>query len=150
MRCRPIILVLAIMLLAPALFARVDEKEKDALRAALLTVEGTVMSIDTFSGDEGDDLVLATIAIEDPEPREMSLLLAPASVLLQAGFEIETGESIRARVFVTEQEQTPVHKVFNLSRGQEARLRTLMRMPLWDSEGRWQGGWGRHGRSDSH
>ena len=150
MRCRPIILVLVFMLSAPGLFARVDEKEKDALRAALLTVEGTVTSVETFDGDEGDALVLARIAIEDPEPREMSLILAPEGVLVQAGFEIEIGDSVRARVFVSDEEQAPVHKVFNLSRGQEARLRTLMRMPLWDSEGRWQGGWGRHGRSGSH
>jgi hypothetical protein len=131
---------LAVLLSAVMALTAVHGREETARRASLATIEGIVSAVETVSGEGGGAVTAARISVEKPEPREMSILLAPEDALRQIGFEIEAGDRVRARIFLSAEDPAPVHKVLNLSRGMMVRLRTLMRIPVWDSKGQWQGG----------
>jgi hypothetical protein len=109
-------------------------------RASLMTVEGIVSAVETLPVETGGDVTSVRLMVDKPEPREMEVLLAPESALRQTGFEIEVGDRLRARIFLTGDDALEAHKVLNLSRGMMVRLRTLRRVPLWDGNGQWQGG----------
>jgi hypothetical protein len=110
-------------------------------RASLATVEGIVSTVDAI---RDDDTGIATTAVrlrlEDPPGAEITVLLAPTTALGQSGFEVGTGDRLRARVFLSDGEAVEAHKVMNISRGMMVRLRTLHRVPLWDGHGQWHGG----------
>lgn len=115
-------------------------------RTLLLTVEGVVGAVETTSVDAGEPLTSVRLLVDDPEPRQLEVLLAPGSALLETGFEVEVGDRLRVRIFLSESDTVEAHKVRNLSRGTMVQLRTVRRIPLWDTDGRWQGGPGRdHG-----
>jgi len=114
--------------------------EHAANRASLITVEGIVSAVETLPAESGGAITLVRLQVEGHEPREIDILLAPEAALRQTGFEIEAGDRLRARIFLTGDDAFEAHKVMNVSRGMMVRLRTLRRVPLWDSDGRWQGG----------
>jgi len=109
-------------------------------RSSLLTVEGTVDALETRVMDDGGEITSVHLRVDGPDGRELDVLLAPAGALRETGFEVEPGDRMRAKIFLAEGPEVEAHKVMNLSRGTMVRLRTLRRVPLWDSEGRWQGG----------
>jgi len=115
---------------------------KPEIRSSLLTVEGEVLAIGHEAGEGGVDLLMVTLAGNEQKP-PISLLLAPAEVLDALGFEIAVGDRLEAKVFPDFEGPAKVHKVKNLSHGTMLRLRTLHRIPLWNSAGIWQGGPGR-------
>jgi len=137
-RCRMTLLAPAVLL--ALVTAVVPAEEGDTL---LLTVEGVVDSVETASGGPGEAVTAIRLRADDPQPRPMRILLAPESALRETGFEVEAGDRLRARVFLSGGDTFEAHKVRNLSRGTMVRLRTLRRIPLWDADGRWQGGPGR-------
>ena len=102
-------------------------------------VEGKVISVSHQTGEGNLDLVYARLRPADNSDA-IELLLAPPGVCDQIGFEIETGDRIRARIFLDEESTFRVQKIQNLSRGTMVRLRTLHETPLWSASGRWQGG----------
>jgi hypothetical protein len=120
-------------------------------RTLLLTVEGVVDAVETTSVGAGEPLTSVRLLVDDPEPRQLEVLLAPGSALHETGFEVEAGDRLRARIFLSDSDTVEAHKVRNLSRGTMVRLRTLRQVPLWDTAGRWQGGPGRdhHGSGKS-
>ena len=118
----------------------IHAQDPTSARASLMTVEGIVRAVETLPAATGADVTAVRITVDKPEPREITVLLAPANVLRQTGFEVELGDRMRARLFLTESAAFEAHKVLNLSRGMMVRLRTLRRVPLWDSNGEWQGG----------
>jgi len=109
-------------------------------RASLATVEGTVSAVHTVPDDAGGATTAVRLRLDEPPGKEIEVLLAPPSALSQSGFEVETGDLLRARIFLTEGEAVEAHKVMNISRGTMVRLRTLRRVPLWDGNGQWHGG----------
>ena len=114
--------------------------EEPADRSSLLTVEGIVDAVETRVTDEGGEITSVRLRVDDPDARELDVLLAPENALRETGFEIEPGDRMRARIFLSDAPEVEAHKVMNLSRGMMVRLRTLRKVPLWDGEGRWQGG----------
>ena len=130
------------VLLLPAIlgFGTTHAHRQTADRASLVTVEGIVSAVEMLPGEGGVTVTAVRIRLDGPETRELDILLAPESALRQIGFEIETGDRLRARVFLSGDEPAPAHKVLNVSRDQMVRLRTLTRVPLWDTHGQWQGG----------
>jgi hypothetical protein len=144
---RTIALVLPVLLAATDLEA--GPTDKDRLREALRSVEGRVVALDSARGEGSLPLVAATLESEGATRETVRILLAPVATLEAIGFAIERGDRLRAKLFVAEQGPAPVHAVENVTRGTEARLRTLHRVPLWDGRGTWQGGPSsghRHGR----
>jgi hypothetical protein len=128
-----------------------------AERSSLSTVEGVVEAVETRWTDTDEEVLSARLRVDSPDEAMLDVLLAPWSALSETGFEIEPGDRLRARIFLSDSDDQPVeaHKVMNLSRGTMVRLRTLRRVPLWDGEGRWQGGpcreqGGGHGRRHHH
>jgi len=113
-------------------------------------VQGTVIAVGLQPGEGALELVTARLAIDGGDGQELELLLAPKAVLDEIGFVVETGDRMKARVFVSESGASKVHKARNLSRRSMVRLRTLREIPLWDGAGSWMGapgmGGGEHGR----
>lgn len=120
--------------------------EEESGRALLRTVEGVVGAVETVAGDGGEAITRVRLLVDGPEPHRLDVLLAPESALRETGFEVAPGDRLRARIFLSGGDTVEAHKVLNLSRGMMLRLRTLRRVPLWDSDGRWQGGPGRDHR----
>lgn len=154
MRRGRIIFGLATILMVVLSLTTVSADDRTSDRASLMTVEGVVFAVETVSAEGGGNITAVRLVLERPESREIDVLLAPANALSQTGFEIEAGDRLRARVFLTGEDALEAHKVMNLSRGMMIRLRTLRRVPLWDGSGRWQGGPcrsqdGSHGRGES-
>ena len=114
--------------------------EEQADRSSLVTVEGIVDAVETRFTDGGGAITSVRLRVDEPDPRELDVLLAPENALRETGFEIEPGDRVRARIFLSGDQEVEAHKVMNLSRGMMVRLRTLRMVPLWDGEGRWQGG----------
>jgi hypothetical protein len=152
-RCAPVsILVgaaLAVVGAAPATAAQAPATAPPATdgaaeqAAALVTLEGTVAELREAEGEGGLSLrgfVLATGRDEDGGAAVEQILLAPDGALAEAGFEVEVGDRVRVRVFVTAGSRTAyAQKALNRTRGRMVRLRTLRQEPLWDAAGRWQG-----------
>ncbi len=110
----------------------------------LRMVEGTIDELSVARAEAGLEVVAARLRTADG-PR--IVLLAPSTVLAQVGFEVRPGDELRGRVFVDGVDGPFVaHKVMNVTRGTMVRLRTLSRVPLWDSAGKWEGGPGAGGR----
>jgi len=109
---------------------------------SLRTVEGEVIVIETLMAGSRSDpgMTVVRLRVDDPEPEEIEVLLAPEAALRQTGFEIERGDRVRASIFLSAADRAEAHKVLNLSRNTMVRLRTLRGVPLWDRAGQWQGG----------
>jgi hypothetical protein len=104
---------------------------------ALADLEGTVVALG--SGTAEGDLPVVTVALQT-EAGEREVALAPESVLAEAGFVVEEGDRLRARVFVDPGDgPAAAQKVMNLSRDLLLRLRTFSRAPIWDAQGQWEG-----------
>ena len=141
--------VLAAAAAAPAIAAQAPPAAPPATgsaaepAAALVTLEGTVAELREAEGEGGLSLrgfVLATGRDEDGGAAVEQILLAPDGALAEAGFEVEVGDRVRVRVFVTAGSRTAyAQKALNRTRGRMVRLRTLRQEPLWDAAGRWQG-----------
>lgn len=111
--------------------------------ASLAIHEGPVTAIGEAEGEGG--LRVVSIELEEPSG-SATVLLAPASALEEAGFEVSVGDQLKIRVFVPEgDEPLRAHKVFNQTKNTMLRLRTLGNVPLWNDAGRWQGGRGGRG-----
>lgn len=139
MRLPRIISAIAAVLTALLSLTSAADHERTAGRASLAKVEGVVISVETFSGD-GGDLTVARIRVGESEPRELSIALAPEETLSQIGFDVQVGDRLRARIFLSDEDPVLAHKVLNLTRGTMVRFRTLTRIPLWNGRGQWQGG----------
>jgi hypothetical protein len=123
-------LLLAVMI-APA------EAPAAGSARALADLEGTVVALGT--GTAEGELPVVTVALQT-ETGEREVALAPESVLAEAGFVVEEGDRLRARVFVDPaQGPAAAQKVMNLSRDLLLRLRTFSRAPIWDAQGQWEG-----------
>jgi hypothetical protein len=109
-------------------------------RASLATVEGIAGSVHAVPDGTGVATTAVRLRLDDPPGTELTVLLAPSGALSESGFEIETGDRIRVRVFLSDDDAVEAHKVMNISRGIMVRLRTLRRVPLWDGDGQWHGG----------
>jgi hypothetical protein len=110
-------------------------------RASLATVEGIVRAVDVVRDDvTGIETTAVRLRLDDQRGTEITVLLAPSGALAQSGFEVGTGDLLRARVFLSDDEAVEAHKVMNISRGLMVRLRTLRKIPLWDGNGQWHGG----------
>lgn len=140
MNCTRFIGKIAVATCAVVSFASVFAGERPSRGASLATVEGVVVSVETISGEGGEDLNGVRIRTDAPEPRELTILLAPESTLRQIEFEVRAGDRIKARVFLSDDSAVLARKVMNVTRGTMVRLRTLTRIPLWDGGGQWQGG----------
>lgn len=129
----------AFVLLPTLLLAIVQPGETRPRKMALRTVEGLVASIGNHKA-EGDleTLALELILSEGEEPQ--TILLAPRESCQEIGFEVEVGDRVRARIFVTPESPAKAHKALNLTRGTMVRFRTLRNVPLWTASGAWQGG----------
>jgi hypothetical protein len=110
------------------------------LRASLRTFEGRVVGL-SYIVAEGDLPVLA-VELDTAAPGEdtAEVLLAPERVLEAINFLVREGDHLRVHVFVAAQGPVKAHKVINMTRDASVRLRTLHKYPLWDAQGRWQGG----------
>lgn len=117
--------------------------------SALSVVEGTVIEVGSLPGEGGLELVTVRLASELSGSGEVDLLLAPQSTLEEAGFSVQDGDRLKARVFSEDQGPVRVHKVRNLSQDSMVRLRTLRQIPLWNGAGAWQGSPG-IGRGQRH
>jgi len=122
---------------------------------AMRTVEGMVLAVEPVAA--GADLPSLLLRLE-VEGTPLDILLAPAEALQESGFEVQSGDQVRARVFLADTGPLETHKIRNLSRGTMLTLRTLHRVPLWSGDGQWQGGpsrspggpGGPHGRGPGH
>lgn len=117
--------------------------------SALTVVEGTVLELGIQPGEGDLELVKVRLSTPEPDSHELELLLAPQSVLEEAGFTVQQGDRLKARVFTADEGPAMVHKVRNLSQNSMVRLRTLRQTPLWNGAGMWQGGFG-HGAGGGH
>jgi len=104
------------------------------------TIEGRVLAIDHHQGEGGVEVILAKLDVPGGPENGTQILLAPESVCDQIGFQIEKGDRLRARIFVSPEGPSRVQKVQNFTRGTMVRLRTLHETPLWNAGGTWQGG----------
>jgi hypothetical protein len=113
---------------------------KAAVRASLVTIEGTVSGVTALPG-EGDLPVVAVSLVTDGDTGdETTVLLGPEQALDEIGFAVAPGDRCRVRVFRSDDGLARAHKVLNATRGTMVRLRTLHQVPLWDGRGVWQGG----------
>jgi hypothetical protein len=115
-------------------------------RVSLATVEGIIDGVETVPGEGGGEILAVNIRTEDPEPRELKILLAPERALEEIGFTVAEGDRLRARIFLSGEDPAPAQRVMNMTRGTIVRLRTLTRIPVWNSAGQWQGGACRDGQ----
>ncbi|MDQ7007934.1 MAG: hypothetical protein Q9Q40_11945 [Acidobacteriota bacterium] len=103
-------------------------------------VQGTVVAVHTAAAEGGIEVLVATLELRGGGEK-LDVLLAPPALLEQAGFTVETGDVLRARVFSgAEAEAVRAQKVMVINRGTMMVLRTLHDAPLWSSGGMWQGG----------
>lgn len=115
-------------------------------RVSLATVEGVIEAVETVPGEGGGKALAVSLRTEEPEPRELKILLAPETALEEIGFTVEEGDRLRARIFLSGEDPAPAQRVMNVTRGTIVRLRTLSRIPVWNSAGQWQGGACRNGQ----
>ena len=105
----------------------------------LAEVRGPVLRVTATPGEGGLDVV--AVEIDGGEGPAQMVLLGPASMLDEAGFEVSEGDLLRVKVFVGESEgdARAALRVLNLTRRTMVRLRTFHQDPLWDTSGRWEG-----------
>lgn len=122
-------------------WALVAQPEGDAALSptSLRTIEGRVLGLREHRGESELVVVTATLVTEGTESEGLQVLLAPASALAEAGFEVAEGDLLRLRIFVSAEGPARAQKVRNLSRQTMIRLRTLHQVPAWDAAGHWQG-----------
>ena len=130
----------AILVAALAVPSGATTGEREPLRAALTTVEGTVKSVTALPGEGELPVVAVSLRLDGDAADEVTVLLAPEQALTEIGFSVERGDHCRIRIFRPDEGPAKAHKVLNTSRGTMVRLRTLHQIPLWDGRGRWQGG----------
>ncbi len=131
---------LVVALLFPAAHAAGGPPD-DAARLSIL--EGRVTAVGEAPGEGG--LTVVSVDLANAEGTA-TVLLAPASALEEAGFDVVVGDLLKLRVFAAEGDRPlRAHKVFNQTRSAMLRLRTLHEDPLWNDAGRWQGGRGGRG-----
>ena len=58
-------------------------------RVSLATVEGIIDAVETVPGEGGGEALAVRIRIEEPEPRELQILLGPETALQEIGFVVE-------------------------------------------------------------
>jgi hypothetical protein len=109
-------------------------------RTSLRTVEGTVVALSSLPAEGNLEVVAVALDTGGAEPRQLDLLLAPQQVLDEISFGLETGDRLRARIFVNDEGPVKVHKALNLTRGTMVRFRSLRQVPLWSTAGDWEGG----------
>lgn len=141
-RWSPALLSILVWMLAPtALFSAGDAGAGDQAHGFLI-VEGRVVTLGSESGEGGLDLVTATLRTATGS---LSVGLAPESVFRQTGFPLQEGDDVVIRLF---QESggilPPAQMVQNRTRNRAIRLRSILREPLWDGKGIWQGGFCTH------
>jgi hypothetical protein len=108
-------------------------------RAELETIEGAITAVAEATAEGG----LAVVAVDldtGGERAPVRVLLAPRGVLEEIEFGVEVGDRLRVRLFAGGPEPALAQRVLNLTRDRLVRLRTLRRIPLWNSAGVWQGG----------
>lgn len=105
----------------------------------LAEVRGPVLQVTAVPGEGDLDVVAVEIDGGDGPPQ--LVLLGPASMLDEAGFEVSEGDMLRVKVFVGEDDgdRRAALRVLNLTRRTMVRLRTFHQDPLWDTSGRWEG-----------
>ena len=100
-------------------------------------VEGQVLHLNWIEGEDGLPIRSAVIVDGD---RQLRISLAPASVLDQTGFTLETGDRLTVRLFSAAADgPAQVQKAMNRTSGVSVRLRSIHGEPLWDGNGRWHG-----------
>ena len=104
------------------------------------TIEGRVLAVARHQGEGGVEVLMAKLAVPGGPESGTQILLAPESVCEQIGFQIEEGDRLRARIFVSADGPSRVQKVQNFTQGTMVRMRTLHTTPLWSATGAWQGG----------
>jgi len=136
------LLVLAFLLPVALGLGAVEAAANSDVPTSLRTVEGVVIAIETLTASSRVEpgMTAVRLRVDDPEPEEIDVLLAPEAALRQTGFEIEPGDRVRASIFLSGADRAEAHKVLNVSRNTMVRLRTLRGVPLWDRAGQWQGG----------
>jgi hypothetical protein len=107
---------------------------------SMRTVEGQVVSVTRQKGEGNLDLLVAQLAVTGESKEILEILLAPDHVCDAIGFQVSEGDRLRARIFVEAEGPARVQKIQNFSQGTMVRLRTLHRIPLWNTSGVWQGG----------
>lgn len=107
---------------------------------SMRTIEGKVLSFGYHQGEGGLQLLLARVQVPDGPESGTEILLAPEAILDQIGFRVEEGDRLRARIFVSIDGPSRVQKIQNFTQGTMVRMRTLHSIPLWSTEGAWQGG----------
>jgi uncharacterized membrane protein YgcG len=120
--------------------ATLAEETQAPTHTALRTLEGTVVSVYSSPAEGNLEVVAVALNAEAVKPAHFDLLLAPQQVLDEISFDLETGDRLRVRVFVSDQGPLKVHKAMNLTRGTMVRFRSLRQVPLWGSTGGWEGG----------
>ena len=125
------------ILLLGTVGAQAADRDAGQLSAAVLVVEGQVTAVYEQPAEGGLVVIGASLLCGD---KTHEILLAPREALHEIGFRIEPGDTIRARLFATgEDESLRVQKILNRTRGDMVRLRTLRMDPLWDGTGDWNG-----------
>jgi hypothetical protein len=109
-------------------------------QVSLRTIQGQILAIDHVPGEGDLDLIVTEVRVDNGSGKTERVILAPESVCRELGFRTAEGDRVRVRVFPDESGASVAQKVMNLSQGTMVRLRTLHRIPLWDSHGVWQGG----------
>ena len=129
------------IVIGPALFLALSVAPLAASDSvSMRTIEGQVVSVGHFQAESGLEVLVANLEVHGGPEDGMQVLLAPESVCSQIGFQVEEGDRLRARIFVSNDGPSSVQKVQNFTRGTMVRLRTLHRTPLWNTAGSWQGG----------
>jgi hypothetical protein len=141
-----VILLWSALLLVVAGHAMAQRESAGSRRSSLTTIEGRIDAVETVPGEGGVDALAVRVVLDEPEPRDLQILLAPEKALAEIGFEVQEGDRLRARIFLAEDGPAPAQRVMNMTRGTIVRLRTLTRIPVWSSAGQWQGGACRNGR----
>jgi hypothetical protein len=125
------------ILLLGAVGAQAATQHAREISATVLVLEGEVTAIYERPAEGGLEVIGASLLCGD-ETHE--ILLAPQTALQEVGFRIEIGDTVRVRLFASEDDDSlRVQKILNRTRGDMVRLRTLRMDPLWDGTGNWNG-----------
>jgi hypothetical protein len=134
------VLLVAALAAGLSFIPALSEGEQPGRYTSLRTVEGTVIDVSTRPAEGDLNVVAVSLDTGSPEPTHFDLLRAPQQVLDEISFALETGDRLRARIFVSDQGPQKVYKAQNLSRGTMVRFRSLRQVPLWNAAGDWEGG----------
>ena len=135
---------LAVLLAAPVLAA-------GSKGYRFTTLEGTVGTVGEQQAEGELRLLSVELDTGRPQGEKVTVLLGPAATCREIGLVVEEGDRVRVRVFVgKEGEPLEAQKILNLSRNVMVRLRSMRNVPLWRSDGVWEGGPGRAWRGGRH